>query len=126
MLGQESLLLKRRKSDCALIKQFVPIPEVTMILSGKTITPPSLGLGRQINIHPFLYFPTKWSLRSTALKPHNMVATAARKKRIVTQMLAWVSCDHLLSIIEYSQPATTPNVMPRTTHLIDEVMVFNL
>jgi hypothetical protein len=55
-----------------------------------------------------------------------MVATAERKKRIVTQMLAWFSCDHELSITEYSQAATTPNVMQRTTHLIDEVMVYNL
>lgn len=55
-----------------------------------------------------------------------MVATAARKKRIVTQMLALFCCDHALSITVYNHVATIANMMQNTTHLIVVVMAFNL
>jgi hypothetical protein len=63
---------------------------------------------------------------STALKPHSIVATADRKKRMVIQMLALFCCDHALSMIVYNQMATIANMIQNTTHLIVVVMAFDL
>jgi hypothetical protein len=70
------------------------------------------------------HFLERASFVSMALKAHKIVATAERKKQMVNQMLAWFTCDQLLSMTVYNQTAITANIRPNAIHLIDDVITY--
>ena len=79
---------------------------------------------RKYSIGQAAHFLASSSFLSIALKPHKIVATAERKKQMVNHMLAWFSCDQLLSMAVYNHTEIAANIRHNAIHLIADDIIY--